>query len=91
MGVEQAQFLAQTTLWTLLVLSLPILGITTIVSLAFSIFQAVTQIQDQTLPFAMKFTTIMIVLTLFGPWMVANLSSLFVEALTMAERSPQPF
>ncbi|MEM9438890.1 MAG: flagellar biosynthetic protein FliQ [Pseudomonadota bacterium] len=91
MGPEHAQFLAQSTLWTLLVLSLPILGITTVVSLIFSVFQAVTQIQDQTLPFTMKFVTIMIVLSVFGVWMVAELSDLFIGAMTIGERDIQPF
>lgn len=91
MGFEQAQFLAQSTLWTLVILSLPILGFTTIVSLVFSIFQAVTQIQDQTLPFAMKFATIMIVLTVFGAWMIGEISDLFIGAMTIAERDVAPF
>lgn len=91
MGAEQAHFLAQSALWTLLLLSLPILAITTVVSLVFSIFQAVTQIQDQTLPFTMKFGTIVIVLSLFGAWMVGQLSDLFITAMTYTERDALPF
>lgn len=91
MGIEQAQFLAQSTLWTLFLLSLPVLGLATIVGLVFSIFQAVTQIQDQTLPYIAKFTTITVVLVLSGAWMMDVLSTLFLEALALTEKTTRPF
>lgn len=91
MAIEQAQFLVHSTLWSLLILSLPILLITTAISLIFSILQAVTQIQDQALPFAAKFGTVILVLMVSGDWLVERLSSLFVEALALADRTPQPF
>lgn len=85
MGSEAAHFLAQSALWKLLLLSVPILGITTVVSLVFSILQAVTQIQDQALPFVVKFATVMVVLTLWGGWMMAELSTFFIDALALLE------
>lgn len=91
MGIDQAQFLAQSTLWSLLIMSLPVLLLTTVVSLVFSIFQAVTQIQDQTLPFVVKFGTVIVVLMVSGDWIVDGLSDLFIEALALTDRTPQPF
>jgi len=91
MGIDQAQFLAQSTLWSLLVMSLPVLLLTTVVSLVFSIFQAVTQIQDQALPFVVKFCTVIVVLMVSGDWIVDGLSDLFIEALALTDRTPQPF
>ena len=85
MSGEEAQFLAQATVWKLMILSLPILGLTTVVSLVISIVQAVTQIQDQALPFTLKFAVVMVVLTFFGAWMMAELSTFFVDAVMLLE------
>lgn len=85
MSGEEAQFLAQASLWKLFILSLPILVVTTVVSLILSILQAVTQIQDQALPFVAKFATVMLVLSLTGAWMMAELSTFFVEAIGLLE------
>ncbi|MES9143995.1 flagellar biosynthesis protein FliQ, partial [Cutibacterium acnes] len=48
----------------------PILGLSLIVGLAVSIFQATTQIQEQTLSFIPKILTVIISLAVFGPWML---------------------
>jgi|GEM_PF-3447429 len=91
MGIEQAMFLANSTLWMMMILSLPTLLLTTVVSLLFSLFQAVTQIQDQVLPFAAKFVTIVVVLMLSGAWMYNKLANFFLEALALTEHSLQSF
>lgn len=85
MSGEEAQFLAQVSLWKLFILSLPVLAVTTVVSLILSIIQAVTQIQDQALPFVAKFATVMFVLSISGAWMIAELSTFFIEALGLLE------
>jgi flagellar biosynthetic protein FliQ len=46
--------LAQKALMTVIYVSLPMLGLSLIVGLAISIFQATTQIQEQTLTFIPK-------------------------------------
>ena len=91
MSLDQAQFLAETALWVMFLISLPVLAITSLVSLVLSILQAVTQIQDQTLLFAIKFFTVVLILTMTGGWMAGHLSSLFVDALTLSERSAVAF
>ncbi|MDR1060885.1 MAG: flagellar biosynthesis protein FliQ [Clostridiales bacterium] len=54
---------------TVLYLSMPLLGISLIVGLAISIFQATTSIQEQTLTFIPKLITILLSLAIFGTWM----------------------
>ncbi|HHY23903.1 MAG TPA: flagellar biosynthesis protein FliQ [Clostridiaceae bacterium] len=65
--------IAQQALLTVLSVSAPILGISLLVGLAVSIFQATTQIQEQTLSFVPKILAVVISLILFGPWMLNKL------------------
>jgi len=53
-----------------LYLSLPILGISLIVGLLVSLFQAVTQIQEATLTFVPKIVAMFISLLFLLPWMM---------------------
>lgn len=61
----------------------PILLISLIVGLVISIFQATTQIQEQTLTFVPKLVTIILVLVLCGPWMLNKLVMLTIELFNM--------
>jgi len=56
-----------------LILSLPVIVIASVVGLLFSFFQALTQIQDQTLSFAIKLIFIMITLYLTINWVGGEL------------------
>jgi len=51
--------------------SAPILGIGLIVGLLISLFQAVTQLQEQTLTFAPKIVAMVVAASVFIPW-IAN-------------------
>jgi flagellar biosynthetic protein FliQ len=55
--------------------ALPILGVGLIVGLVISVFQAVTQIQEQTLTFIPKIIALAAVLLIGGPWMLNQLMS----------------
>ena len=57
----------------------PILIISLVVGLIVSIFQATTQIQEQTLTFVPKLIAIILVLVLGGPWMLNKLVMLTNE------------
>lgn len=57
----------------------PILIISLLVGLIISIFQATTQIQEQTLTFVPKLMTIILILVLGGPWMLNKLMLLTTE------------
>jgi flagellar biosynthetic protein FliQ len=56
-----------------LVLSLPPIGLSMIVGLLISVFQAATQIQEQTLTFVPKMIAVFGLLAALGFWMVAQL------------------
>ncbi|WP_297712239.1 flagellar biosynthesis protein FliQ [Clostridium sp.] len=51
----------------------PILAISLVVGLIISIFQAATQIQEQTLTFLPKVLAIILLLVVGGPWMLNKL------------------
>ncbi len=66
-------YLAKQALVLSLVLSLPVVLVASCVGLLFSLFQALTQIQDQTLSFAVKLVFIMAVLYLTTDWIGSKL------------------
>ena len=62
--------LAQQALKTVILVSAPLLGLSLIVGLAVSIFQATTQIQEQTLTFVPKILAVLAAIAFFGAWML---------------------
>ncbi|MCR8979293.1 flagellar biosynthesis protein FliQ [Brevibacillus laterosporus] len=62
--------IAQSSVYTILIVLAPILGIALLVGLMVSIFQATTQIQEQTLAFIPKIVAVFLCLLIFGPWML---------------------
>ncbi len=65
--------LAGQALFVVLKASAPMLVIALAVGLLVSIFQATTQIQEQTLAFVPKIIAVLLVLLLFGPWILNTL------------------
>lgn len=61
----------------------PILLVSLLVGLIISIFQATTQIQEQTLTFVPKLLFIILVLVVGGPWMLNKLVVLTTELFNM--------
>lgn len=61
---------AAKAIWVTLQLGGPVLLVGLIIGLVVSIFQAVTQIQEQTLVFIPKIVGIVAVLAITGPWML---------------------
>ena len=57
-------------IWVTLQLGGPVLIVGLLIGLVVSIFQAVTQIQEQTLVFIPKIVAIVAVLAITGPWML---------------------
>ncbi|QMV40157.1 flagellar biosynthesis protein FliQ [Cohnella cholangitidis] len=70
MSTEFIIGLAGQALYTVLKVSAPMLGIGLIVGLLVSIFQATTQIQEQTLAFVPKIIAVFLAILLFGPWIL---------------------
>lgn len=60
-------------LWAAVLISAPILGLTMLVGLLISVLQVVTQIQEMSLTFIPKIITAVLVLVVFGPWMLKKL------------------
>ena len=54
--------------------AMPMLLAALIVGLLISIFQAVTQIQEQTLSFIPKIVAMVVVLIIAGPWMLGTIT-----------------
>lgn len=67
--------IANEALFTVLLVSAPILGVALLVGLLISIIQATTQLQEMTLVFVPKIVAVFIVLIIFGPWMLNILIS----------------
>jgi flagellar biosynthesis protein FliQ len=65
--------LAQKSLLTVIYVSGPMLGLSLVVGLAISIFQATTQIQEQTLTFIPKILAVLAGISFFGAWMLKML------------------
>lgn len=65
--------LGEQIMWLVVRLTGPILIIGLAVGLLVSIFQATTQIQEQTLAFVPKIAAVMITLVIFGPWMLTTM------------------
>lgn len=65
--------LAQDALKVIVYISAPILIISMVVGLVISIFQATTQIQEQTLTFVPKILSILASIAIFGSWMIRTL------------------
>lgn len=70
MGEEIVLQLTQDALKTMALVSAPLLLSTLIIGLVVSIFQALTQINENTLTFVPKMIVIAIVILLAGPWML---------------------
>jgi len=62
--------IAQRALLIVIYVSAPMLGISLIVGVAISIFQATTQIQEQTLTFVPKIIAVIAAVAVFGSWML---------------------
>ncbi|MBP2001105.1 flagellar biosynthetic protein FliQ [Paenibacillus shirakamiensis] len=65
--------LAGQAVYTVLKVSAPMLILGLVVGLIISIFQATTQIQEQTLAFVPKIVAVLLALLLFGPWILTTL------------------
>ncbi|WEG11229.1 flagellar biosynthesis protein FliQ [Pullulanibacillus sp. KACC 23026] len=73
MSTEMIMKLAQDSVYTILIIIAPVAGIALLVGLIVSIFQATTQIQEQTLSFVPKLVAVFLSLLFFGGWMLQHL------------------
>ena len=62
--------LANEAVVTTLLVSAPMLGAALLIGLLISILQATTQLQEMTLVFVPKIIVVLLVIVIFGPWML---------------------
>lgn len=65
--------LAGQAVYVVLKASAPMLVAGLVIGLLISVFQATTQIQEQTLAFVPKIVAVLIALLIFGPWILSTL------------------
>ena len=76
---QQILDIARDAVFTIIKLAAPLLGVALIVGLAVSIFQATTQIQEQTLSFVPKIIAVFLSLFIFGSWMLTTLKEFTIR------------
>lgn len=70
MDQSQIMEVGSQAMWVALQIALPVLGVSLVVGLLVSIFQAVTQLQEPTLTFIPKILAVVVVIVVAGPWMM---------------------
>ncbi len=73
MELRTAIDLGREALWMVLVLSAPVMACGLVVGLVVALFQAVTQLQEQTLQFVPKIVAMAVAAVFFVPWIAARL------------------
>lgn len=71
--------IAREAIYVIIKVSAPILVVSLVVGLVVSILQTVTSIQEHTLTFVPKLIAILIVLILFGNWMLTTLKEFMIN------------
>lgn len=82
MGTTVIVYYAKVGILLVLMLSLPPIIVATLVGLLVSIFQALTQIQEQTLSFAVKLIAIVVALVFVIPWAGSQMMEFTDQILT---------
>ncbi len=79
MTQEFAISIGRETLGLVLLVSAPTIGLALVVGILVSLFQATTQIHEQTLTFAPKIVAVFLGLLVFGPWMLTAVAEFTVR------------
>lgn len=82
MTPELVTEIARQALQTTLLVSAPMLGLSLVVGLLVSIFQAMTQINEATLSFVPKVLAVFAATLIFLPWMMGTLVSFMTKLIT---------
>jgi flagellar biosynthetic protein FliQ len=73
MSSDLAVQLMADVLWNALMIGSPLLLVTLVVGLLVSVVQVVTQVQEMSLTYIPKIIAAVVVLVVFGPWMLKRL------------------
>ncbi|KAA6452853.1 flagellar biosynthesis protein FliQ [Bacillus swezeyi] len=86
MNSEFVISMAERAVYVTLLISGPLLALALAVGLIVSVFQATTQIQEQTLAFIPKIVAVLVGLIIFGPWMLSTILSFATELFSNLNR-----
>ncbi|HWV21735.1 MAG TPA: flagellar biosynthesis protein FliQ [Devosia sp.] len=75
--------IANQGIWTLIIVSLPMMLVGLVVGVVIALFQALTQIQEQTLVFVPKIISIFITLLVALPFLGATMSGYMSRVIDM--------
>ena len=79
MSQDLAIQMGREALYMVMLVSAPMLGLGLIVGVVVSIFQATTQIQEQTLAFVPKILATFVAILVFGPWILGMMVDYAIE------------
>ena len=71
--------IASQAIYTIIVVSAPLLLVSLIIGLIISIFQTVTSIQEQTLSFVPKILAVFVGMMIFGSWILTQLTEYITD------------
>ncbi|MBE6831557.1 flagellar biosynthesis protein FliQ [Clostridium sp. KNHs216] len=83
MTTSQITEVIQAAMVAALKLSAPILIASVLLGLIVSIFQAATQIHEQTLTFVPKLVAIALILVILGPWMMETMNDFTIYIFSL--------
>jgi flagellar biosynthetic protein FliQ len=78
---EFAVSVGRETLELIMLVSAPTIGLALVVGILVSLFQATTQIHEQTLTFAPKIVAVFVGLLVFGPWMLNSIAEFTIRLI----------
>ena len=81
MDTQQAIDLGRDALWTMLIVGSPVLLAGMIVGLVVGLFQALTQIQEQSVAFVPKIIVMFLVLSVSLPWLISRMLHYTTEVI----------
>jgi flagellar biosynthetic protein FliQ len=73
MDPQSAIDLGREALWTTMIIASPVLVAALIVGLVIGLFQAMTQIQEQSVVFVPKIVVMVLVLSISLPWLISRM------------------
>ena len=79
-------YIGREAVYTTLLISGPLLLVSIAIGLVISIFQATTQIQEQTLTFVPKIIAVFLMVVFLGPWMLNILITFTQNLFTIMAR-----
>ena len=73
MDAQSAVDICRSAIWVALIISSPVLLAGTTIGLMIGLFQALTQIQEQTIAIVLKIAVMILVIAIIMPWMALHM------------------